>query len=141
MLTQTHSHTNNIKDTIGVGSPGPTRELLRQVKQAVRVDQLAVHFHDTYGQALANILVALDEGVSVVDSSVAGLGGCPYSPGATGNVATEDVVFCLEGLKVNCGVNLDKLITLGEEISNLFVRKNNSRAANALLARRRREAR
>jgi isopropylmalate/homocitrate/citramalate synthase len=126
----------SLGDTIGIGSAGPTRQMIRAVKRVVPATALAVHYHDTYGQALANILVALEEGISVVDSSVAGLGGCPYARGATGNVATEDVVYMLDGLGVKTGINLNALVDVGNRISNLLVRKNNSRTATALLAQR-----
>ena len=93
--------------------------------------QLAVHFHDTYGQALANILIAIEYGITVVDSSVAGLGGCPFAPGASGNVATEDVLYMLNGLGVNTGVDLDTLIETGLFISNLLDRPSGSKVAQA----------
>lgn len=102
--------------------------------------QLGIHCHDTYGQALANILASLDFGITVVDSSVAGLGGCPYAQGATGNVATEDVVYMLHGLGVSTGVDLDMLCDIGESISTTLLRRNNSRVALATLAARRRKA-
>jgi hydroxymethylglutaryl-CoA lyase len=97
---------------------------------------LAIHCHDTYGQALANILASLDFGISVVDSSVAGLGGCPYAQGATGNVATEDVVYMLHGLGIKTGVNLDLLCEIGESISSTLMRRNNSRVSLATAALR-----
>jgi len=130
----------SLGDTIGIGTPGKTRAMLRAVKSSIPAEKLAVHFHDTYGQAVANILVGLDEGISVVDASVAGLGGCPYSPGATGNVATEDVVFMLNGLGVSSGVDLERLVGVGEAISKLLVRKNASRTATAMLSARKRRA-
>ena len=127
----------SLGDTIGIGSPGHFRRMLDAVKAAVPVENLAVHCHDTYGQALANILVSLEEGISVVDSSVAGLGGCPYAQGATGNVATEDVVYMLEGLGIKTGVDLDALCRVGESISNVLMRRNNSRVSLATAPKRR----
>ena len=126
----------SLGDTIGVGTASVARELLRAVSGSVPINRLAVHFHDTYGQALANILACLEEGVRVVDSSVAGLGGCPYAPGASGNVATEDVVYLLEGLGLECGVDLEKLAVTGDWISARLGRENHSRAGSALLSRR-----
>jgi hydroxymethylglutaryl-CoA lyase len=127
----------SLGDTIGIGSPGTVKRMLQEVKGVVPVSQLAVHCHDTYGQALANILVSLDEGISVVDSSVAGLGGCPYAQGATGNVATEDVVYMLDGLGCSTGIDLDALCRIGENISMLLMRRNNSRVSVATQAKRR----
>jgi isopropylmalate/homocitrate/citramalate synthase len=98
----------------------------------LRIEQLAVHFHDTYGQALANILVCLDLGIRTVDASVAGLGGCPYARGATGNVATEDVVYMLNGMGMDTGIDLQALVATGQWISDTLDRENNSRAGNAL---------
>ncbi|HVX00688.1 MAG TPA: hydroxymethylglutaryl-CoA lyase, partial [Candidatus Babeliaceae bacterium] len=108
----------SLGDTIGVGTPMGTKKLLTTVLQKVNADQLAVHFHDTYGQALANIYVALECGIAVIDSSVAGLGGCPYAKGATGNVASEDVLYMLNGMGIHTGVDLDKLIEVGRFISH-----------------------
>ncbi|ETW08719.1 hypothetical protein H310_01244 [Aphanomyces invadans] len=122
----------SLGDTIGIGTPGSTLKMLQATKEVVPVEQLAVHFHDTYGQALANILVALQEGVSVVDSAVAGLGGCPYAKGASGNVATEDVVYMLHGLGIKTGVDLDKLLSAGDFISSVLGRPTNSRVARAM---------
>jgi isopropylmalate/homocitrate/citramalate synthase len=102
----------------------------------VPVDQLAAHFHDTYGQALANIHAVLQSGISVIDSSVAGLGGCPYAKGATGNVATEDVVYMLNGMGVKTGVDMDKLLEAGRYISDFLGREPVSRAATALLRKK-----
>jgi hydroxymethylglutaryl-CoA lyase len=127
----------SLGDTIGIGSAGDFRKMLTAVKAVVPKENLAVHCHDTYGQALANILVSLDEGITVVDSSVAGLGGCPYAQGATGNVATEDVVYMLESLGVKTGVNLDALCRVGESISNILMRRNNSRVSLATAPKRR----
>ncbi|KAK9766998.1 hypothetical protein K7432_003510 [Basidiobolus ranarum] len=122
----------SLGDTIGVGNPASTLKMLEAVAKEVPVEKLAVHCHDTYGQALANILAALQFGVRVVDSSTAGLGGCPYAKGATGNVATEDVVYMLHGLGVETGIDLDKLIEAGNFISSSLNRSNSSRAATAI---------
>ncbi|CAK4686006.1 hypothetical protein LEN26_005962 [Aphanomyces euteiches] len=122
----------SLGDTIGIGTPGSTLKMLQATKEVVPVEKLAVHFHDTYGQALANILVALQEGVSVVDSAVAGLGGCPYAKGASGNVATEDVVYMLHGLGIKTGVDLQKVMAAGDFISGVLKRPTNSRVAKAL---------
>ncbi|XP_059376329.1 hydroxymethylglutaryl-CoA lyase, mitochondrial isoform X1 [Carassius carassius] len=121
----------SLGDTIGVGTPGGMTEMLNAVKKEVPVEALAVHCHDTYGQALANILVALQNGVSVVDSSVAGLGGCPYAQGASGNVATEDVVYMLHGLGIHTGVDLPKLLDAGSYICHSLNRRTNSKVAQA----------
>lgn len=126
----------SLGDTIGVGTPRQAAALVRRVAQDVPVTRLAAHFHDTYGQALANILACLDAGVRVVDSSVAGLGGCPYAKGATGNVATEDVVYMAHGLGLATGINLDALAETGAWISDALHRPNGSRAGRALLAGR-----
>lgn len=124
----------SLGDTIGVGTPRKAAELIKAVKSVVPTDQLAVHFHDTYGQSLANILACLDEGIRIVDSSVAGLGGCPYARGATGNVASEDVVYLLQGLGMDTGINLDKLSEVGGWITEQLQRPNRSRAGRARLA-------
>jgi isopropylmalate/homocitrate/citramalate synthase len=125
----------SLGDTIGVGTAGKVRDLIEEVASAVPVEKLAVHFHDTYGQALANILVALQMGVAVVDASVAGLGGCPYAPGASGNVATEDVLYLLQGLGIETGVDLERVAATGCWISDLLRRPNASKAGRALAAR------
>ena len=122
----------SLGDTIGVGTPAAANALVRAVSSEVPVGQLAVHFHDTYGQALANILACLDAGIRIIDSSVSGLGGCPYANGATGNVASEDVVYMLHGLGLSTGVDLDKLARTGDWISKQLQRPNNSRAGLAL---------
>lgn len=106
----------SLGDTIGVGSPPAVQAMLDAVLEQVPIEQLAVHFHDTYGQALANIYVALARGIQVVDSAVAGLGGCPYAKGASGNVATEDVVYMLNNMNIKTGVDLDKLVAVGRKI-------------------------
>ena len=126
----------SLGDTIGVGTPGKTRQLLEVVARDIPRERLAGHFHDTYGQALANIYASLLEGVAVFDSSVAGLGGCPYARGASGNVASEDVVYLLQGLGIDTGVDLQRLIAAGERICALLGRQNGSRVAQALAAAR-----
>ncbi len=123
-------------DTIGSGTPGRTRAVFNAVMEHIPASRLAGHFHDTYGQALANIYVALECGIAAFDSSVAGLGGCPYAKGATGNVATEDVLYMLNGLGIATGVDLDKLIAAGQFICDALGRPTNSRAARALAARK-----
>ncbi len=125
----------SLGDTIGVGTPMKARALIELVGGEVPVQRLAVHFHDTYGQALANILACLENGVRVVDSSVAGLGGCPYAKGATGNVASEDVAYMLAGLGFETGVDLDALAATGQWISDQLGRDNNSRAGAAIAAK------
>ena len=121
----------SLGDTIGVGTPLAMAGLIDVVSQRVPVAQLAVHCHDTYGQALANIYACLERGVAVVDSSVAGLGGCPYARGATGNVATEDVVYMLDGMGIATGIDLAKLIAVGNNISQRLGRDSQSRVARA----------
>jgi len=122
----------SLGDTIGTGTPGKARKLLELVGAEVPMERLAVHFHDTYGQALANILASLESGVRTVDSSVAGLGGCPYARGATGNVASEDVAYMLDGLGMRTGANLEDLAITGQWISDQLGKPNNSRAGSAL---------
>lgn len=121
----------SLGDTIGVGTAGSMRALLEELLGAFNAAQLAVHCHDTYGQALANILAAVDRGIRRIDASVAGLGGCPYAPGASGNVATEDVVYLLEGLGLDTGVDLDRLIDAGNRISGFLGRPSGSKVARA----------
>jgi hydroxymethylglutaryl-CoA lyase len=121
----------SLGDTIGIGTPSKARAMLRAVAAVVPMSALAVHFHDTRGQALANILACLEEGVAVVDSSVSGTGGCPYAKGATGNVATEDVVYMLEGMGIATGVDLAKLIATGLWLSVQLGRETSSRVARA----------
>ncbi|MBF7730760.1 hydroxymethylglutaryl-CoA lyase [Pseudomonas sp. N040] len=121
----------SLGDTIGTGTPGATRRLIETVSAQIPREKLAGHFHDTYGQALANIYASLLEGVSVFDSSVAGLGGCPYAKGASGNVASEDVLYMLNGLGIQTGIDLDKLIAAGQRICSLLGRSNGSRVAHA----------
>ncbi len=125
----------SLGDTIGTGTAGKTRALIRTVAERVPVAMLAGHFHDTYGQALANVYASLEEGVAVFDCSVSGLGGCPYAKGATGNVASEDVVYLLQGLGIDCGVDLAQLRAAGEYISRALGREPVSRVARALNAK------
>jgi hydroxymethylglutaryl-CoA lyase len=126
----------SLGDTIGVGTPKKARELLRAVAGHVPMAHLAMHFHDTYGQALANLYAGMEEGARVIDSAAGGLGGCPYAPGATGNVATEDVVYMLEGMGIATGVDLSKLVQATNEVSKLIGRPPVSRVAAALNAKR-----
>ena len=123
-------------DTTGAASPVRALAMAKAAMGAISNERLAVHFHDTFGQALVNTLTCLELGISVVDSSVSGLGGCPYSPGAAGNLATEDLVYMLEGLGIDTGVDLDALVTVGQQISDVLGRHPASRAAMALAARR-----
>jgi hydroxymethylglutaryl-CoA lyase len=126
----------SLGDTIGVGTPRAIQAVVETVAAEVPVERLAVHCHDTYGQGLANILAALALGVAVVDSAVAGLGGCPYAPGASGNVASEDVLYMLNGLGIETGVDLDRLVETGAFIAAALGRVSGSKAAQALAARR-----
>ncbi|TWI52668.1 hydroxymethylglutaryl-CoA lyase [Pseudomonas duriflava] len=121
----------SLGDTIGTGTPGAARCLIECVAQHVPRPRLAAHFHDTYGQALANLYAVLLEGVCVIDSSVAGLGGCPYASGASGNVSTEDVLYMLNGLGIPTGVDLPRLINAGQRICQVLGRENGSRVARA----------
>ncbi|MBK1852048.1 hydroxymethylglutaryl-CoA lyase [Marinobacter sp. 1-4A] len=122
----------SLGDTIGVGTPLKAKRMLEAVAKQVPVERLAAHFHDTYGQALANLYAVLEEGVAVLDASVAGLGGCPYAKGASGNVATEDVLYMLEGLGIGTGVDLNKLVATGDWISSQLNRHNGSKVGQAL---------
>ncbi len=126
----------DVADTIGVGTPRTVRAAFEATLRHFDIDQVSGHFHDTYGQALANTLAALEMGVWNFQSSVAGLGGCPYAKGATGNVATEDLVFMLNGMGIETGVDLDRLVDAGAFISEVLQRKPNSRAATAILNKR-----
>ena len=130
------SHHIGIADTIGVGTAGRVQAVMQRAMKHVPLGELSGHFHDTYGQALTNIYACLELGVHIFDASVAGLGGCPYAKGATGNVATEDVVYLLHGLGIQTGIDLDKLVDAGAFISNVLQRKPASRVSNALLAKR-----
>jgi hydroxymethylglutaryl-CoA lyase len=127
----------SLGDTIGVGTPVKARQLLRAVAGSVPMANLAMHFHDTYGQALANLYAGIEEGARVIDSAAGGLGGCPYAPGATGNVATEDVVYMLEGMGIATGVDMPKLVAATNEVSRLIGRPPVSRVASAINAKRR----
>jgi hydroxymethylglutaryl-CoA lyase len=124
----------SLGDTIGVGTPAKTRELFEVVAGRIARGKLAGHFHDTYGQALANIYASLLEGIHVFDSSVAGLGGCPYAKGASGNVASEDVLYLLEGLGIETGVDLDRLIQAGQGICQVLGKTTGSKVAKARLS-------
>ncbi len=123
----------SLGDTIGVGTPAKAKHLVQRVAQEIPLAEIAVHFHDTYGQALANILACLQAGVTTIDAAVAGLGGCPYAKGATGNVATEDVVYMLQGMGIHTGVSLEKLTVAGTQICTALGRETSSRVAKALL--------
>ena len=126
----------SLGDTIGVGTPLKASQMIAEVAKEIPLPNLAVHFHDTYGQALANVLASLELGVSVIDSSVAGLGGCPYAPGATGNLATEDLLYMLNGMGVETGVDLNKLARAGWLISDTLGRAPQSRVSRALRSKR-----
>jgi hydroxymethylglutaryl-CoA lyase len=126
----------DIADTIGVGTARQVQTVFDAVSRQFPINQLAAHFHDTYGQALANIYAALEVGVSIYHSSVAGLGGCPYAKGATGNVATEDVLYLMQGLGIHTGIDLQRVVDAGQFISEHLGRKAVSRAGNAIAARR-----
>lgn len=134
-LLQLNVNEISLADTIGVGTPKQTEALLTRTQPMFKETALAMHFHDTYGQALANILMSLELGVSRFDTSVAGLGGCPYAPGASGNVATEDVLYFLHGLDIDTGVDIYKMIQAGDWICKKLGRRNQSKVANAMLAK------
>ena len=122
----------SLGDTIGVGTPSSIITMIKAVTESIPIEKIAVHFHDTYGQAIANSYAALQMGVSVIDSSIAGLGGCPYAEGASGNVATEDVLYLLKGLNIDTGINLSAAIAAGNYISERLGRKNGSKVARAM---------
>lgn len=128
----------SLGDTIGVGTPEKAREMLRAVAANIPAAKLAMHFHDTYGQALANLYAGLEEGVRVIDAAAGGLGGCPYAPGATGNVATEDIVYMLEGMGVRTGVDMEKLLAATNTMSGVLGKPPVSRVASALNAKKKR---
>ncbi|TNE94775.1 MAG: hydroxymethylglutaryl-CoA lyase [Gammaproteobacteria bacterium] len=122
----------SLGDTIGVGTPLKAKKMLEAVARHIPIERLAAHFHDTYGQALANLYAVVEEGIAVIDSSVAGLGGCPYAKGASGNVATEDVLYLLNGLGIKTGVDLDKLVATGDWVCGQLNRHNGSKVGQAL---------
>src|SRR5215510_9787974 len=126
----------SLGDTIGAGTPGKTQAMIEACAKRVPIGKLAGHYHDTYGQALANIYASMELGVATFDASVAGLGGCPYAKGATGNVATEDVVYMLHGLGIETGIDLDKLAETGSWISSVLKRESNSKVGRALAAKK-----
>ncbi len=128
----------SLGDTIGTGTPGKTKAMIEACAGQVPIEKLAGHYHDTFGQALANIYASLELGVATFDSSIAGLGGCPYAAGASGNVATEDVVYMLNGLGLRTGVDLDKLVEIGAWICGVLGREPSSKAARALAAKKKR---
>ncbi|WOT04187.1 hydroxymethylglutaryl-CoA lyase [Shewanella youngdeokensis] len=132
LLYQMGCYEISLGDTIGVGTAINARKMVQAVASEVPMSQLALHFHDTYGQALANILACLETGVSVIDSSVAGLGGCPYAKGASGNLATEDLVYMLHGLGIETGIDIHKLAFAGNKISQALGRTNGAKVARAL---------
>ena len=124
----------SLGDTVGVGTPLKAKRMLEAVNQHIPMNKLAAHFHDTYGQALANLYAVLEEGIAVIDSSVAGLGGCPYAKGAAGNVASEDVIYLLNGLGIKSGINLEKLAATGDWITRSINRPNRSKVGIAMIA-------
>ena len=130
----------SLGDTIGVGTPRKTQAMIEAVAKVVPVNKLAGHYHDTFGQSLANIYASLELGVATFDSSVAGLGGCPYAAGASGNVATEDVLYMLQGLGIETGVDLDKVAATGEWICAILKREPGSKAGRAIAAKRAKKA-
>ncbi|MEL4470626.1 hydroxymethylglutaryl-CoA lyase [Shewanella algae] len=132
ILHQLGCYEISLGDTIGVGTPLKARKMVETVAERVPIERLALHFHDTYGQALANILACLETGVSVIDTSVAGLGGCPYAKGASGNLASEDLVYMLHGMGIDTGIDLNKLARAGRQISQQLGRQTGSKVARAL---------
>jgi hydroxymethylglutaryl-CoA lyase len=130
----------SLGDTIGVGTPDKAKQMLRAVSANIAAAKLAMHFHDTYGQALANLYAGLEEGVRVIDAAAGGLGGCPYAPGATGNVATEDVVYMLDGMGLSTGVDMEELLAATNEMSGVLGKPPVSRVASALNAKKKRAA-
>lgn len=135
-LYQAGCYEISLGDTIGVGTPSKARHLVKFIANEIPVEKLALHFHDTYGQALSNIYACLDLGIQTVDSAVAGLGGCPYAKGATGNVATEEVVYMLAGMGIHTGIDLDLLIQAGEFICRYLKQPNHSKVAAAVQAKK-----
>jgi len=126
----------SLGDTIGVGTPGKAKAMIEACARRVPLERLAGHYHDTYGQALANIYASLEAGITTFDASVAGLGGCPYAAGASGNVATEDVVYMLHGLGIRTGIDLEKLVDIGQWICVILKKEPASRAGRAIAAKR-----
>ncbi len=124
----------SLGDTIGVGTPRQTQALIKTLRSALPLANLAMHFHDTYGQAIANIYAALECGITRFDSAIAGLGGCPYARGASGNVATEDVLYLMHGLGIDTGIDIFKVVDAGDQICKVLGKKNQSKVANALMA-------
>jgi hydroxymethylglutaryl-CoA lyase len=122
----------SLGDTIGTGTPIMAQIMLGECLKIAHIDQLALHFHNTYGQALANIFACMQLGAHIIDASVAGLGGCPYAKGASGNIATEDVVYMLDGMNIDSGIDLEKIVKTGQWISQKLSRSNNSQVGNAL---------
>lgn len=129
-------HEIDIADTIGVGTPNQVRKVMQAVTQVIDPARISGHFHDTYGQSLANILASLEVGISIFHTSVSGLGGCPYAKGATGNVATEDVLYMLRGMDIATGIDFDSVVDIGQWMSAQLDRKSGSRAGNAITAKR-----
>ena len=129
-------HEIDIADTIGVGTPNQVRKVMQAVTQVIDPARISGHFHDTYGQSLANILASLEVGISIFHTSVSGLGGCPYAKGATGNVATEDVLYMLRGMDIATGIDFDAVVDIGQWMSAQLDRKSGSRAGNAITAKR-----
>lgn len=127
-------HEISFGDTVGVGTPKQTKELIQTLQSCLPLSKMAMHFHDTYGQAVANVYAALECGIHRFDSSVAGLGGCPYARGASGNVATEDLLYLMHGLGIETGIDIYKVVAAGHMICKILGRKNHSKVANALLA-------
>lgn len=127
-------HEVSLGDTIGVGTPVKTKQLIEVISKQIPHEKLAVHMHDTYGQALVNCYAALESGISIIDSSVSGLGGCPYAKGASGNVATEDVLYMLHGMGIETGVDLQKVIKVGEFISNELGRETQSKVGRVMMS-------
>ena len=130
----------SLGDTIGVGTPAKTQRMIKACAQRVPIEQLAGHYHDTYGQALANIYASLELGVATFDSSIAGLGGCPYAAGASGNVATEDVVYMLNGLGIETGIDLDRIVEIGEWICGVLGKEPSTKAGRAIAAKKKKAA-
>ena len=128
------AHEISLGDTIGVGTPKQTKELIKAIASSIPLSKVAMHFHDTYGQAIANTYAALESNIHRFDSSVAGLGGCPYARGASGNVATEDMLYLLHGLGIHTGIDIYEVVAAGDMICKAMGRKNQSKVANALLA-------